>query len=87
MILETAAIIGIYLWLTEDDGLLRKPFAWCAARVKNKYLNKALFECLHCRAFWVTVLFMSLHAYFNINYLLDVPLVWILSITGYRLIN
>jgi len=85
MILETAAIIGMYLWLTEDDGLLRKPFAWCASRVKNKYLNKALFECLHCRAFWATVLFMSLH--FNINYLLDVPLVWILSITGYRLIN
>ena len=44
MILETAAIIGMYLWLTEDDGLLRKPFAWCASRVKNKYLNKALFD-------------------------------------------
>ena len=84
MILEPAAIIGMYLWLTEDDGLLRKPFAWCAARVKNKYLNKALFGCLRCRALWATVLFMSLH--FDINYLLNIPLVWILSITGYRLI-
>ena len=84
MILETAAVIGMYLWATEEDGFLRKPFSWCAARVTNKYIRKALFDCLHCRAFWVSVLAMSIPL--DLNFFLSIPLVWILSVTGYRLL-
>lgn len=87
MILYTSAFIGLYLYLTEEEGLLREPFSWLASRVKNRILRKALFDCLQCRSFWASVLFMSLHATTNINYLLAIPLVWILSITGYRLIT
>ena len=87
MILTIAASISFYLWLTEDEGALRKPFSWGAARVSNDTIRKALFDCLHCRAFWATVLFMSLHSFVDINYLLSIPLVWILSLTGFKLIN
>ncbi len=86
MILVTASFVSFYLWLTEEDGALRKPFAWLASRVPNNYLRKALFDCLHCRAFWAVVILMSIHATTNMNYLLSIPLVWILSITGYRLL-
>ena len=85
-LLITSAIIAFYIWLTEEDGMLRKPFAWLASRVSSDIIRKALFDCLHCRTFWATVLVMSLHATTDIRYLLAIPLVWILSITGYRLL-
>lgn len=81
-----ASIISFYLWTTEEGGVLRKPFAYLAARVKNKYLNKGLFECLHCRSFWATVLIMSYYVAEDYRYFFAIPLVWILSITGYRLL-
>ena len=82
-----SAIIGMYLWMTEEEGVLRKPFAWLASRVSNKYLRKGLFDCLHCRTFWASVIVMSVYSCWDINYLFCIPLTWILSITGYRLIT
>tara|TARA_R110002126_G_scaffold148258_4_gene294324 strand:- start:434 stop:694 length:261 start_codon:yes stop_codon:yes gene_type:complete len=83
-IIIISTFISMYLWLTEEDGLFREAFAMLASKFKNKTIRKGLFDCLHCRAFWMAV---PLVAIFNINYLFYIPLVWILSLTGYKLIN
>jgi len=88
-LLIISSFIALFIKSTDEEKPLNKIFLKCYYIIDNKFLRKAFFECLLCRCFWASIIITIIKMIITNNYLLilDVPLILILSIWFYKIME
>lgn len=86
IVLIVGCLIALFIRSTDEEKPLRRPFSWLASRCP-KFLQRALFECLECRALWYNAFILSLIAIDDIRYLFYIPVCWVITILSYKYVT
>ena len=89
IVLFISAFQVFVLWnWNEEDGWLYRIKLVIAPRLHYRLLYKPIIECLTCQSWWFSVLSgLCLFLLLGIIGLMIIPICWILTIGGYRVIT